>query len=290
MNLVTYSGGVFRGTTMSNSLAAENYQHTILFCYDAARPSFNGFPEFFKEKDYQQPTISDGPFQSAHKTQLRLFDWLAATPPQLRNFASFMSAYRAGKANWYCDGFYPIPERLYQGFDPSVSDVLLVDVGGGRGHDVMEFTSRHPSHPGRIILQDLEDVVASVAQSNQGKLPFEVQAYDFFTPQPVKAARAYLLHSILHDWNDEDAVRILENLRPALEPGYSRVLLNEIVMSEEHPTLAHTSMDMMMLAHFAVRERTLADWKNILEKANLKMCEVYSYPGVAESLIEAELV
>jgi hypothetical protein len=67
------------------------------------------------------------------------------------------------------------------------------------------------------------------------------------------------------------------------------VLLNEIVVSEEHPTLATTSMDMMMLAHFAVRERTEADWKIILEKAGLKFLHIYTYPGVAESVIEAEL-
>ena len=72
-------------------------------------------------------------------------------------------------------------------------------------------------------------------------------------------------------------------------PGYSRVLLNEIVLSEERPTLAATSMDMMMLAHLGVRERTEAEWKAIVEKAGLKFLNVYTYPGVAESVIEAEL-
>ena len=31
--------------------------------------------------------------------------------------------------------------------------------------------------------------------------PFQAQAHDFFMPQPP---RAYSLHSILHDWGDED--------------------------------------------------------------------------------------
>ena len=47
-------------------------------------------------------------------------------------------------------------------------------------------------------------------------------------------------------------------------------------------------MDMMMLAHFAVRERTEADWRAILAKAGL-VVNIYTYPDVAESLIEAEL-
>jgi hypothetical protein len=232
-------------------------------------------------------TPSNGPLQAAHMTDLPFFDWIAATPPQLADFSAFMSAYRAGKANWYDKGFYPVSERLIDGFDTSKNEVLLVDVGGGRGHDVQLFAAQHASHPGKLVLQDREPVIASIEK--QEELPFACQAHDFFTPQPIKGARAYSLHSILHDWDDEEGVRILENLKPALVPGYSRVLLNEIVLSEENPTLAATSMDMMMMAHLGVRERTETHWKAILDKAGLRFLSIYTYPGVAESVIEAEL-
>jgi hypothetical protein len=291
MYLLTFHDGAFHATEMSNGLAEENYQHSIAFCYDTARPSFNGFPEFFQRTEYKSPGLGslDGPFQSAHKTQLPFFEWLVATPPNLQHFDSFMSAYRAGKPNWYDPGFYPVAERMITGFDASESDVLLVDVGGGRGHDMALFCAQHkPSSSGRVVLQDREPVIASVVAASQD-LPFEAQPHDFFTPQPIKGARAYSLHSILHDWSDEDGVRILQNLVPSLKKGYSRVLFNEIVVSEEKPTLAATSMDLMMLAHFAVRERTEAEWRGILEKAGLKIVKIYTYPGVAESLIEAEL-
>jgi hypothetical protein len=292
MHLVTFHGGAFHGTALSNGLAEENYQHSISFCYDAARTSFNGFPEFFKKTAYKMPTsLTAGPFQDAHKTELPFFEWLVATPPYLQYFDSFMSAYRAGKANWYDPGFYPVQERLVEGFDKDESEVLLVDVGGGRGHDVAAFAAQFPSAPGKIILQDREPVIAGVlaASPDQSTLPFEAQAHDFFTPQPVKHARAYSLHSILHDWGDEDGLKIVQNLVPALKKGYSKVLFNEIVVNEEKPNLAATSMDMMMLAHFAVRERTEGEWAAILEKSGLKIVKIYTYPGVAESLIEAEL-
>lgn len=290
MFLVTYQEGKYHGTTLSNGLAEEKYQHSVSFCYDVARPSFNGFPDYFKKTGYKQPSsLTDGPFQEAHGTKLPFFDWLVATPPHLQHFDSFMGAYRAGKPNWYDPGFYPVPERLVEGFDASVSEVLLVDVGGGKGHDMVAFAAQHASHPGKIILQDREPVIAGVIEESSVTLPFSAQAHDFFTPQPVKFARAYSLHSILHDWGDEDGVKILQNLTPALKKGYSRVLFNEIVLSQEKPTLAATSMDMMMLAHFAVRERTEADWKAILAKVGLKVVNIYTYPGVAESLIEAEL-
>ena len=198
-----------------------------------------------------------------------------------------MSAYRAGKANWYDLGFCPVADRLINGFDPKINDTLLVDVGGGRGHDLQLFAARHSAHPGRLVLQDREEVVSTI--KNKDQLPFHSQAHDFYTPQPIKAARAYSLHSILHDWGDEEGVKILENLKPALKPGYSRVLLNEIVLSEGKPTLAATSMDMMMLAHLNVRERTAAHWKETIDRAGLRFVKIWDYPVVAESVIEAEL-
>lgn len=288
MNLVSYHNRAFHATELSNDLAAENYQHSINFCYDASRPSFNGFPEYFKKIGYRAPTLggTDGPFQEAHKTNLPFFDWLVATPPHLQYFGFFMSAYRAGKPNWH--EFYPVAERLTTGFDTSVSDVFLVDIGGGNGHDVATFAAQHSPCPGRIVLQDREPVIAGVVAEGAERA-FEVQAHDFFTPQPINGARAYSLHSILHDWSDADGIKILENLVPALKKGYSRVLFNEIVINEEKPTLAGTNMDMMMLAHFAVRERTEADWRAILAEAGLTVVNIYTYPGVAESVIEAEL-
>ncbi|KAI2710175.1 hypothetical protein CBS147332_5876 [Penicillium roqueforti] len=288
MNLVKFHDGVFYATKLSNSLAAENYQSSISFCYDVARPSFNGFPEYFKKSEYSSPTLggTDGPFQEAHKTNLPFFKWLLETPPHQEHFDSFMSAYRAGKLDWH--DFYPVAERLTTGFDASISDVLLVDIGGGKGHDVATFAAHYSPCSGRIVLQDREPVIAGVRADGMARA-FEVQAHDFFTPQPIKGARAYSLHSILHDWSDEDGIEILKNLVPALKKDYSRVLFNEIVINEEKPTLAATNMDMMMLAHFAVRERTEADWRDILAQVGLRVVNIYTYPGVAESVIEAGL-
>ncbi|KAI1259429.1 putative hydroxyindole O-methyltransferase [Xylariaceae sp. FL1019] len=289
MHIVSYVDGKWHSTALADSLAKKNYQHSLKFCYDVTRPSFNGFPEFFQRTGYKQPTsLTDGPFQAAHKSELPLFEWLAATPPNIEHFSSFMASYRAGKPNWFDAGFYPVGERLLDGFDPSASDVLLVDVGGARGHELSAFATNHTSHPGKLVLQDRAEVIASLEKDDASR-PFEAQTHDFFTVQPVRGARAYFLHSILHDWDDADGVRILENLKPALKPGYSRILLNEIVLSEDHPTLAATSMDMMMLAHFAVRERTEADWKRIIESAGLRVSGIYAYPGSAECVIEAEL-
>ncbi|KAI7611997.1 hypothetical protein D0864_14533 [Hortaea werneckii] len=226
-----------------------------------------------------------GPFKIGHNHNLEFFEWLRANPPNEVRFAQFMQGYRAGNINWYDPGFYAVKERMLERFDPTISDTLLVDVGGGKGHDLCMFADQYPDHPGKIVLQDQDTVIAEAIKDSR----FECSSHDFFTPQPIKNAKAYSLHSILHDWSDANALKILENLKPALRPGYSKVLINEIVLSEEKPTLAATSMDMMMLAHMDARERTDSEFRTLLELAGYRVLDIVSNPGAAESIIEAEL-
>ncbi len=229
----------------------------------------------------------DGPFQSAHKTQLPFFAWLDQNPPYLQIFNSYMSAYRAGKPSWVDAGFYPISDRLVQGFDSSLDDVLLVDVGGGMGHDLQELKEKHQSLPGKLVLQDRPEVISTL--SSAGSV-FEPAAHDFFTPQPVKNARAYYLHSVLHDWGDDDCVKILEQLKPAIKAGYSKVLINEIIVPSRNAVWPITSMDQLVFVLGAMRERTEADWEKILQRAGFEIVHIYSYEMGSESLIEAEII
>ncbi|KAL5622632.1 hypothetical protein FOBRF1_001882 [Fusarium oxysporum] len=261
----------------------ENYQHSISFCQRAAAKSFCHFPDHFKQANYQHPGLTNGPYQYAHNSSLPFFDWLAANPPFVNLFGSFMSVYRAGNTDWWT--FYPVEERLSSGFDTNISDVFLVDVGGGRGHDLLSF-SNSIKPPGRLILQDLPEVIADVTD----KSVFETQKHDFSTPQQVQHARAYFLHSILHDWSVEHGVQILKNLKPALKPGYSKVLINEIVLSEENPSVPATSMDMMMLGHIGEAcERTEETFRAIVAEAGLEVVGVYSNAASPESVIEVML-
>lgn len=276
--------GVWCRTPLSDELATPHFQHSILFCHYTTRQAFNGLPEYFSRMSTEDKL--PGPFQVGMKTDLAFFPWLAANPTQGSYFNHFMQAYRAGNAMWF--EYYPVAERLEKNFDASVSETFLVDLGGGKGHDLAAFAVAHPSL-GRLVLQDQPSVIAESPDSYSGL--FQRQGVDFFTPQLLKHARAYFLHSILHDWGDADCLRILENLKPALKPGYSRVLFNEIVVSEDEPTIQATSMDMMMLAHAdPAYERTERAWRDLLGKAGYVVRTIYSSNGAAESVIETEVV
>ncbi|OTB02433.1 hypothetical protein M426DRAFT_322710 [Hypoxylon sp. CI-4A] len=288
MNIIAESGAEkYVATPLSNAFTEQRYRDGLIYTYDVAGKSFRSLPEYLKSIKYAHPTsLTDGPFQYAYKTELPFFAWLDQNPPYLQIFSSYMSAYRAGKPSWVDPGFYPVSERLVDGFNAASADgVLLVDVGGGRGHDLQELKEKHSSLPGKLVLQDQADVISQVSAGGL----FEATAHDFFTPQPVKNARAYYLHSVLHDWGDDDCVKILEQLRPALKSGYSRLLINEIIVPDRNPTWPVTSMDQLVFILGAMRERTQADWENIVKRAGFKIVKVYNYEMGSESLIEAEL-
>ena len=86
-----------------------------------------------------------------------------------------------------------------------------------------------PQYPGKLVLQELSEVIAAATEMGVAGHGIELQVHDFFTPQPIKGARAYFMRSVLHDWPDESCRRILYHLKDAMEPGYSRILINECV-------------------------------------------------------------
>lgn len=86
----------------------------------------------------------------------------------------------------------------------------------------------------KFIIQDIDprglqqgrEVVASADASIAQRIRFT--EHDLFTPNPVKA-EVYLFRHILHDWSDEDIIRLVSNLIPALSSG-ARVLISEGIM------------------------------------------------------------
>lgn len=114
-------------------------------------------------------------------------------------------------------------------------------------------------------------------------------SHDFFTTQPAKHARAYYLRSVLHDWGDEDWIKILEQLKPVAKPAYARVLINEIIVPSQNPIWPITSMDQVAFVLGAMRESAEAHWRSIMDRAGFKIVRIYNYELGLESLIETEL-
>lgn len=102
-------------------------------------------------------------------------------------------------------------------------------------------------------------------------------------------ARAYYMHSVLHDWPDEKCIEILKNIVPAMKPGYSKILINENVIPETNAYWETTSLDIIMMSDFASSERTAGNWHSLVEAAGLKISKIWTVQRGVESLIECEL-
>lgn len=102
---------------------------------------------------------------------------------------------REGVIKWTDHGFYPVEEKLGKDLKEDKEAVLLVDIGGGLGHDLEDFQAGYPHLPGRLVLQDLSAVTKEVNQTNK---KIEVISYDFFMPQPIKGKSINNFQSILN--------------------------------------------------------------------------------------------
>ncbi|KAH8900524.1 S-adenosyl-L-methionine-dependent methyltransferase [Thozetella sp. PMI_491] len=244
------------------------------------------FHEYSRQRGFVNPTdASDTAMMYAYNTDKDMFTYLQEID-RGQHFNYHMTGYRQGRPAWMMSGFYPVQERLVAGADARPDAPFLVDIGGNLGHDLQDFYRHHPNAPGRLILQDLPVVLSQITKLDYAITPM---SYDFHTEQPVKGARAYFLHSILHDWPDDVCLSILSRVKEAMKPGYSRLLLNENVIPNQGAYWETTSLDMLMMTIFSSQERTQDHWRHLLEDlAGLKIVGIWSSEKGVESLIECE--
>ncbi|RAK77278.1 S-adenosyl-L-methionine-dependent methyltransferase [Aspergillus fijiensis CBS 313.89] len=287
--------------TDKDEYTSNNFSRTLTYTrYADAFPvitrttgrAVTAIPEFLRKTGYRDPANGlDCPFQLGYNTQAAFFDFVGQDPVISAQFNNLMSIYHQGRASWMDPGFYPVEQRLL--VDTTTTDpanrILLVDVGGGKGHDLAEFRAKWPNTPGRLILQDQPAVLAEVVGSQLHE-SIECMPHDFFTEQPCKGARAYFLHSVLHDWPDAICHKILAPLRAAMTPGYSRLLINENVIPDRGAQWQATGLDFVMLADFAGAERTESQWTRLLHEAGFRILRIWAADRWSESLIECEVV
>ncbi|KAI0162094.1 S-adenosyl-L-methionine-dependent methyltransferase [Xylariaceae sp. FL1272] len=258
----------------------------LIYSFEGMIPTFNGLPEFLAKTKYQEPTDgNNGPVQYGLKTEKPFFGVLQDNPRLGAAFNDFMTGYAKVRPRWV--DFYPVTERLSCG--DAESDVLLVDVGGGVGHELSDLHQKHANLPGKLVLQDQPSVIDQAKQS--GNLPTAIEAvpHDFFEAQPAqyRGAGAYFMRLIMHDWPDAKCAVILSHLRDAMVKGHSKLLINEAVLRDIGAPWQQTSLDWTMMGMLVSRERTESQWRKLLAGVGLKVTGIWHKE--AESVIEAEI-
>ena len=169
----------------------------------------------------------------------------------------------------------------------------LVDVGGGHGGLLCAVLARHPHLRGVVF--DLPGV-AEVAREQLLKAGLaercEAIPGDFREAVPP-GGDAYLLSWILHDWDDETALRILINCRAAMSDA-ARLLVVELIVpatGDEAPAPSVARLvkqtDLEMLAVVGGRERTAAEYSELLAQAGLSLTRILPLEGMPWCVMEA---
>lgn len=250
---------------------------------------YNAIPKWLADNGYKQPRDNRNlPFHLSQNTDLHFFEWLSRRPRHQKAFNEYMSFQRVGQKSWL--DVFPLRQHVLDGDEDDGKGkdrIAFVDVGGGYGHQSREVLNRLPQLRDRIVLQDTHS--AAIDSARKELAGVTVVHHDFTTPQPVRGARVYYLRNILHDWPDEACRVILSQLRDAMAPD-SVILLDELVIRDGGD--AHwygASFDLLMMANYGARERSLAEWDRMLEAVGLERRNLvpYSPHGDAIQVISA---
>ncbi|KAJ0324477.1 hypothetical protein COL5a_007741 [Colletotrichum fioriniae] len=249
------------------------------------------FSKFLRETNWQNPIdAAHTAMHASYKTDSpNCFEYLRSIGlgPHTNHH---MGGYRQGRVPWMHPSLYPVEKTLFSGADTSPDAPLLVDVAGGLGHDIDEFKKMYPNHPGKLILQDLPVVINDVKGIDTS---IELMGHDFLTEQPIKGAKAYFMHSIMHDWPDDVCKKILAPLAEAMKPGYSKLLIFEVVIPRTGAYWEATAGDILMMTQLSALERTEDHWHQLIEESGLNLRIVNFWKcgqSDVENLIECELV
>ena len=181
------------------------------------------------------------------------FDYLADHPEDAEIFNASMTAHHNPATI----------SVVAEGYDFSRFSTI-VDIGGGHGALLQGILAANPKLRG--ILFDLPEVVAGAKPAPPAIAGrFEIAGGDFFDSVPG-GADAYMIRSVLGDWKDEDALRILRTCRRAILPNGTLVLLETLVESQDgRPNGSWGDLLMFVLA--GGRERTLSELEALLAAA-----------------------
>jgi SAM-dependent methyltransferase len=187
-----------------------------------------------------------------------LFDWYAQNPDEAGYFNAAMgnlSALAAGE--------------LVRVYDFS-SVRTVADIGGAHGVLLAAVLRANPTARG--ILFDLPHVIATAAEAIKAQglsERCELVSGDFFEAVP-EGADLHLLKQIIHDWDDDQSIRLLQSCHRALVPNGKLLLVEMVIPPDNRPSPAQ-AMDLNMLVVAGGRERTEDEYRQLFQAAGFRM-------------------
>jgi hypothetical protein len=146
----------------------------------------------------------------------------------------------------------------------------IVDVGGSHGMMLAGLLEAAPQATG--VLFDRPEVAERAESWLAGRdldARVTVVGGDFFDAVPP-GGDLYLLKLILHDWDDQQVLRILRNVHRAAQPGSTLAVIEGPLPSRPGPSFMHL-VNLLMLALVNGRERTIEEYAGLLDQAGYRL-------------------
>jgi len=150
----------------------------------------------------------------------------------------------------------------------------VIDVGGGQGRLIASILMAHP-HP-QGILFDMPHVIAearSYIEAAGVADRCELLAGDFFAAVPA-GGDAYVLKRVIHDWDDERTIAILQNCHRAMLPQGRLVIIEMVIAPGNEPFFGKQLDVELMLTTPGGRERTEAEYRSLLSAAGFELTTI----------------
>ncbi|KAK6919018.1 Plant methyltransferase dimerization [Dillenia turbinata] len=210
------------------------------------------------------------PFEKAHRCGL----WdLASTNPEFN-----------GVINDAMTGITKIMmEAVIEGYNDGFGRIgSMVDVGGGTGSAMARVAKNFPHI--KCVNFDLPHVIAT-APAHEGVHHIGGDMFDV-----IPKANAIFMKGVMHDWSDQDCVKILKNCREAIPEKIGKVIIVEVVLRPDGDGPfddTNLAVDLVLFAHTSGgKERTEEEWKKVLEEGGFPRYNIIQLPTLP-SIIEA---
>lgn len=206
-----------------------------------------------------------------------IFEYLSKHPEKARIFDAAMVGVHGRESNAIANAY-------------DFSNIrVLADIGGGNGSQLTSILQQYSEVQG--ILFDLPHVIERARPQIEAKgLTDRCQLVEgnFFESVP-EGADAYMMRHIIHDWNDEQSLTILQNCHRVMS-SESRLLVIESVIPPGNDPFGGKLLDLVMLLIPGGKERTEDEYRTLFAKAGLELTRVVPTSGSEVSVIEAKKI
>ena len=168
----------------------------------------------------------------------------------------------------------------------------IIDLGGSKGSKSISILTEHQNLS--AVVFDRCEVIADARESWQGKIDEHVldrinyEGGDLFyssLPNAESDHDLFLLIGVFHLLDDAQAVTLLKRICMAMNNFNPTIAIVDAILPETQANITEASFDIQMLMGTNGGERTVAQWKNVFDKANMQLIETVAVQTFAKVMV-----